>query len=338
MNGSFDFAQPLVLLLLPLALLPLLRRRSDTLMFSHLAWLPVDRLGRLAGFIWRALAVLALLSTIVALAGPGLAETQVERTGRGAEIIVLMDRSRSMDDRMLTSDWRSIDPIIRTHQAWSRGEQKGKAARDLLSKFVAQRPDDRFSIMFFSAGPMHVVPFTQHDDIVQAAIAAGGIGRGLSDTDVGRALIAAIAQFDHRAYSGSRIILLVSDGGAQLDEATRREIRDGLLRNRIALNWFYLRSINGADLLTTEPVGDNVPEMALHRYFQTLPTAYRMYQSESPEDLAKAVSDVGAQQNFPLDYLEQIPRMDFSRHFLAAAALFCLLMLVYRALQLRSWT
>jgi mxaC protein len=161
MSGGFDFAQPWVLLLMPLALLPLLRRRRDTLMFSHVPWLPMDRVGRIVGFLWRALAVLGILCTVLALAGPGRSETQVMRTGRGAEILVLMDRSRSMDDRMLTSDWKSLDPVVVRAQSWSRGQQKGKVARNLLAKFVAERPDDRFALMFFSANPIHVVPFTQ---------------------------------------------------------------------------------------------------------------------------------------------------------------------------------
>ena len=50
MSGGLDLAQPWALLLLPLTLLPLLRRRRDPLSFSSLAWLPVDRIGRIAGF------------------------------------------------------------------------------------------------------------------------------------------------------------------------------------------------------------------------------------------------------------------------------------------------
>jgi mxaC protein len=338
MSIGFDFARPWVLVLLPLVLLPLLRRRRDTLAFSYVAWLPVDRAGRALGFLWRALAVLAILGTVLALASPGRPQTQIMRTGRGAEILVLMDRSRSMDDRMLPSDWRTIDPLNLRPQAESRGERKSKVARDLLSKFVAQRTDDRFELMFFSANPIRVVPFTQHDAVVQAAITAAGVGRGLSNTDVGWALIAAIREFDQRAYSGSRIILLVSDGGAQLDEDTRREIAAGLLRNRITLNWLYLRSINGPDFNVTEGQSESMPEIALHRFFQTLPTTYRAYQAESPEDLAKAVDDVGRQQNFPLDFPEQVPRRDYSRMFVAAAAVLCLLLLVYRSMQLRSWS
>jgi mxaC protein len=69
-----------------------------------------------------------------------------------------------------------------------------------------------------------------------------------------------------------------------------------------------------------------------------LRTPYRAYQAEVPDDLAKAVADVGRQQNFPLDYLEQVPRQDFSRRFIAAAAICCLLLLLGRSLAMRSWT
>lgn len=332
-----DFAQPWALALLPLALLPLLPRARDALVFSHLGWLPRDPVGRAIGLAARACAVFAIAGTVLGLAGPGRPQTQVMRTGRGAEILVLMDRSRSMDDRMLPSDWRSIDPLILYHQARSRGPQKSQVARDVLARFVAQRPDDRFALMFFSAGPLHVVPFTQHDEVMLAGIAAGGIGRGLSSTDVGRALLAAIGEFDQRAYTGSRIVMLVSDGGAQLDELTRQRIAAGLQRNRIALYWIYLRSLNSMPLDTREPRAEASPEIALHRFFQTLRTPYRAYQAEIPEDLAMAVADVGAQQNLPLDFAEQIPRRDYGRHFMVGAALACALLLAYRARLMRSW-
>jgi mxaC protein len=337
MSAGFDFANPWALLLLPLALLPLLRSGRDTLEFSSLAWLPADRLGRIIGLLWRALAVVAIACVVLALAEPGRSETQVMRTGRGAEILILMDRSRSMDDRMLPSDWRKIDPLSRLAHT-VRGQRKSKVARDLLSKFVTQRPDDRFSLMFFSKKPLDVVPFTQHDEVMQAGITAGGIGTGLAETEVGRALVAATSKFDDRAYSGSRIILLVSDGGARLDEVTQRRIRAGLSRNRIALYWFYLRGYNSPELGNNDPNRETSPEVSLHRFFQGLATPYHVYEAEVPEDLARAVSDVGRQQNFPLDFPERVPRVDFSRSFVGAAALACFLLLLYRLMLRRSWT
>src|ERR1041385_4220706 len=82
---------------------------------------------------------------------------------------------------------------------------------------------------FFSTNPLNVVSFTQHDEVVQAVIEAGGVGRGLGDTDVGRAMLAAIGEFEQRPYSGSRLILLVSDGGTHLADPDRKRIRAGML-------------------------------------------------------------------------------------------------------------
>jgi mxaC protein len=337
MSGTFDFTHPWLLLLLPLAVLPLLRNRSDALGFSYLGWLPRDRVGQLAGWLWRACAVICLASAIIALAGPGRPQMEVTRTGHGAEILILMDRSRSMDERLLPSDWRTIDPHSRLAHV-SRGPQKSAVARELLSQFVSQRSEDRFSLMFFSTRPMHIVPFTQHDEVVQAGIAAGAAGRGLSNTDVGRALLAAINEFDRREYSGSRIILLVSDGGTLLADPVRKLIRSGLQRDRVSLYWIHLKSYNSPALDTQEPGREAAPEVALHRFFQTLRTPYQVYEAEVKEDLAKAVADVGRQQNFPLDFVEQFPRADYSRVFVAIAALACAMLLAGRLLLLRSWS
>ena len=332
-----DFSHPWVLLLLPLALLPLAPARRDALVFSHLDSLPRDRVGDLLGAAWRALGVLALLAVVIGLGGPGRPETQVQRTGHGAEIVVLMDRSRSMDERMLPADWRTIDPLNLRYQAQSRGEPKGRMARELLSKFVASRPDDRFALMFFSTNPIQVVSFTQHDEVVQAAIAAGNVGRGLADTDVARALVAAIGEFDQRAYTGSRIVMLVSDGGARLDEQAKRRLAAAVRRNRVSLAWIYLRSVNSPRLDTPGDADASVPEIALHRFFQTLPGGYRAYEAEDPAELARAVADVGRQQTFPLDYLEEVPRRDFGRLVLGLGAACCALLVALRARMIGSW-
>jgi mxaC protein len=336
MTAAFAFEQPWLLLLLPLALLPLWPTRRDVLPFASIAWLPADGAGRLARLLWTAFAMLALAALVIALAGPGRPETLVERTGRGAEIIVLMDRSRSMDDRMLPSNWHDLDPNDRlTHM--DSGPPKAQMARDLLAKFVAQRADDRFSLMLFSTRPLSIVPFTQNDAVVQAGIAAGGVGPGLADTEVGPALLAAIGQFGQRAYSGSRIILLVSDGGSDLSEATRDRIRNALARNRVALYWIYLRRYSSPRLDDPDAARAGAPEAALHRFFQTLHTPYRAYQAEEPQELAKAVADVGREQNSPLDFSELVPRTSYAAYFLWAAVFSCAMLLLYRSLSLRSW-
>lgn len=150
----------------------------------------------------------------------------------------------------------------------------------------------------------------------------------------------------------------MTDGGAHLDEPTRKRVREGLQANRIALHWLYLRTLNAPELdaeaSAPPPQADgddpaaietrnayyaqeSIAEVSLHRFFQSLPVTYRLYQADSPEDLAKAVAEVGRQQNFPLDFDERVPRQDHSRLLFSLAALCCALLLVYRSLLLRSW-
>jgi mxaC protein len=110
------FLQPWALLLLPLALLPLLPRRHDTLVYPHLGWLPRDRaVKRSAGpcACWPSPPCSPWCSPRAA----GPPEAFVPRIGRGAEIVLLIDRSRSMDERMLPADWRTIDPLNLRYQA-----------------------------------------------------------------------------------------------------------------------------------------------------------------------------------------------------------------------------
>ena len=63
---------------------------------------------------------------VVGLAGPGQSGAQVLRTGRGAEILILMDRSSSMDAR--------CTPTALTHGGpHPSQEPKAKVVRELLS-------------------------------------------------------------------------------------------------------------------------------------------------------------------------------------------------------------
>jgi mxaC protein len=329
----FDFAQPWMLLLLPLALLPLLRRRSDTLIFPFVAWLPPDRVGRLLGVLWRVLAVAAMACIVVGLAGPGQSGAQVLRSGRGAEVLILMDRSSSMDNVVHLNGFNDGG-------RFSVKESKNQIVRELLSTFVAKRPHDRFAFMTFSTSAMRVVPFTERGDMVRAGLAATGVGRGLPETRMGSALLAAIGEFEGRPYSGSRVILIVSDGGAQLDEPTRERIRAGLVHEKIALYWVYIRSgPNSPDLTAgTNTVYGSAEEQALHDFFRTLKTPYRLYQTDDADAMAAAMAEIDRQQNFPLSYHERVPRRDFGAAFHLAALLCCAGLLACRALQLRSWS
>ena len=337
MNLSFEL--PWTLVFLVAALLPWMRSRAGSATFSSLAVLPADRLSAILDWLLRAAASLALATLVMGIAGPYRSDETVERIGRGAEIVLLLDRSRSMDQPFHKVERSPADYL----PAFSApvGEPKGKVARRLLAEFAAGRPQDRFAMVAFSAFPMRVLDFTQKQDVIQAAIRAGDVGRGLSDTEIGRGLISALSLFEGRIYSGSRVILLVSDGGAHLDEETRRVIAETMRRDHVALYWIYIRSANSPGLLpgkdVAKEVAETVPEHFLHEFFQGMGTPYRAYEAEDPEALQRTIADINRTESYPIRYFETLPRRDLSQVFFVVALALTALLAGAAALEIRPW-
>lgn len=308
--NSVAFDHPWLLLLLPLAALPLVRAPSMPMSYSWLELVPPDRLSDALGWLWRLLGAAAIAATLAGLAGPNRAQGQVERVGRGAEVLLLLDRSSSMDQPF------GVDLTLPAFAGAPR-EAKGTVARRVLSEFTAGRNEDHFAMMVFSTFPIPILRFTQRQDMIQAAIAAADLGRGLADTDIGRALLAAAAQFDNRPYSGSRVILLVSDGGAQLDPETRARIVNALKRQRLTLYWIYIRSFRSPGLSGNAEMqaadDETVPERSLHAFFRSMGTPYHAYEAENPDALQRAIADVSRLENLPIRYTETLPREDLGQ-------------------------
>ena len=319
--SGVGFIQPWWLLLSLLALLPLLRRPHEEQLFAWNALVPPDPTGRWRQRLEKSLAVAGLLGLALGMAGIGLPQTTATRQGSGAEILVLLDRSASMDAALV--------PRGQTPRADKYAEpKKRKIARRALAEFAAARPHDVFALMMFSVNQFQVLPFNSQPEMIQAAIHAGGVGSGLSDTDIGSALLAATARFDDRPVNGNRIILLVSDGGAPITPQARQEIAANLRRNNITLYWVYLRSFNQPPLAeSADPAYDRSVEVAMHRFFSTLDTPYRAFEAESPTAMAQAVAELSRQQMLPISYQVKVPRADGAwLAFLGAALAFALLL------------
>ena len=336
--------------LLPLAALPLLVPGRAQLANGWLAFAPRDALSDAAGWALRAAGAVALAALLVALAGPSRPEYHVERVGRGAEIVLVLDRSRSMDQgfapgRAPPAAARGTGPEALDYY-FSQGparlrESKGKVARGLLAEFTSQRPDDRFALIVFSTLPMRVLHFTQRAEVIQAAIAAGNVGRGLSETHIGLALDAALELFDDRPYTGSRIVMLVSDGGDRIDPDTRERLAHLARKQRVSIYWMYLRSANSPSLKAAEhdsaATADSVPELMLHRFFESLEIPYKAYEAGDSQALQRAIADVNQLEKLPITYRDLVPRRELAGwlHGLALAAV--LLLLAARWVEIRRW-
>lgn len=317
---------PRWLWLMPLVLLPLWQRGNDGVRTAHVNWMPRDRLGAMADFAMRVLAALAIGATLAGLAGPERPESFVARTGRGAEIALLLDRSSSMDEE-IRHNGRDFTSVVR--------ESKAQSMRHAFASFIARRPNDRYALVLFASSAMRVLPFTEDVAAIRAGLAAASIGRGLSETNIGSALLAGIEAFQDRAYTGSRVIVLVSDGGAVLDPPIEARIREGLARERIGLYFIYIRSATNSPDLEKDAVGPieaSTPEWVIHQFFKTLKTPYRVFQTKDPASIGAAVGAVDAQQNLPLIYQSRVPKVDLRGAMFLWAACAGALLLALRAL------
>jgi len=340
-----SFESPWLLWLLPLAALPLVATPATPLGYSSLALLPRDRASDALQLALRTAGCVALAALVIALAGPYRPEYQVERVGKGAEIVLVLDRSRSMDQNFAGPRGRTATGLMGNSldELTAGGhDSKGKIARQLLGEFAAKRTEDRFGMVVFSNLPMRVLGFTQKPEVIQAAIAAGDVGRGLSETDIGLALLSALEFFDDRPYSGSRIIMLVSDGGDKIDPDLRERLAELLNKHRVALYWIYIRSPRSPSLTqeyrTIPAHAAAVPEYFLHQFFTALPTPYRAYEADNPEALQEAIASVDRLENLPISMQDTVPRSDLSAWFLGAALLAVLLLSAAKLMELKRWS
>lgn len=317
------------LFLLPLAALPLLLERTHSRAYSWTGLLPRDALSELVGLLLKILAALALLFIILGIAGPHTAAQNVERVGEGAQIVLTIDRSASMDE-----------PFSGAMVSGHAGESKSAAARRLITDFVNQRKNDMFGMVTFSNSAMYVMPLTQSREAIRAAIDAAG-GPGLFQTNIGSGMTTALGMFARTPDSGSRAIVLLSDGAGRMGTNAQQKIRDWLDRQHVTLYWIVLRQPGAISIFDKEfkpPENQPLPpSIELHQYFNTLRSGYQPYEADDPQSLALAIEDINRKEKKPIRYLEQIPGRDFTTHCFAIAALLLAVLLGIKLLEVQTW-
>jgi mxaC protein len=330
LNPSFYFNTPWVLLLLPLAILPLLLARAHNQRYSWTALLPKDRLSDLIGIVLKALSVLALTFIIIGMAGPHSQQQQIDRIGVGAQIALVLDRSASMDDPFSGGDATN----------GKVGETKSVAASRLITQFINSRQNDMFGMITFSNSAMYVLPLTENKVAVLAAVQATA-GNALFQTNIGSGLTSGAGLFDKVPDSGSRALILLSDGGGRIDADTQQKIREWLDRLHIGLYWIVLRQPGGLSIFDTTyvPPEDNAlpPQIELNEFFKTLNSPFHAYEADDPKSLAAAIADINQKEKKPIRYHEQIAGKNFTHLFYLLAALMVGFLLLVKYLEVRTW-
>lgn len=296
--------QPAVLFALPVAMVPFFRRWLRSSSVPRLDLRPDDGASRFVDRCLTLAGVIGLAALVLGLAGLHLRGGSVPHQGMGTNLVLLIDRSSSMDETF-------------AGRAPSGDEEsKSAAARRILLDFIAQRPDDRVGIAAFSTAPLEVLPLTQSQSAVEAAIAALD-ERGLSQTDVGRGLALAMGMMDDATVTGSRAVLLVSDGAGVIAPEVQEVLALLAAQQEVNLYWLYLRTEGAKSIFEApapgEPDDPRVrPERHLHLFLQRLGQPYRAFEADSPDAVAEAVEEIGKLESRPILTEHPVPRRDLA--------------------------
>jgi len=301
---GLQWTSPMMLILLPLLLLPWFTHNQD----KTVAWtsfVPVDSLSNVIGMGLKLLASAVIASLVITLAGPYMPEQKVERVGSGAEVVILVDRSRSMDDPFSTRG-----KALAVNRTVGKGDSKRRIAKKYLMEFVNKRPDDRFGFVLFSDKSLDLLPLSYNKESIRQTINASALGKGLSETNIAKAMITAAEMYSQEDYRGSRTVLLVSDGGQEFSEENKQKIAEMYKRENLTLYWVYMRSTTGLSL-QEEGEGDswkNTPEKRLHSFFKGLGVPYKVFEIESVKSFSEAIDTIDKQESQTLIVDEIIPR------------------------------
>jgi mxaC protein len=320
---GLHWATPWLFVLLPLALLPWINHNQEKIV-AWIDFVPVDPFSRLIGITLKLLASIAIASLILALAGPYLPEKKVDRIAEGAEIILLLDRSRSMDDAFAVPYQAALYSV-------GSKDSKRSVSQQYLSEFVKKRPDDRFGFVFFSTKSIDLLPLTYSKEAILATIEASALGKGLSETNMPAALVRAAKMFEGEQYRGSRIVLLVSDGGQLMSDEQKQQIKDLYKEMNLTIYWVYLRdhkdkTLEEAD--NTNLLWADIPERKLHTFFKSMDVPYRAFEAGSLNDFAKALDEIDKQQYQTLVVQETSPKEIKTTPFYVVAMLALLLLAI----------
>ena len=322
------FSFPWVLWFMPLAFIPLIFKEASLQYYSWNEMIPKDRLSSIIAIILKFIATLILIMIIIGLSGPHSRQKEIEKTGIGAQIGLVLDRSASMDDPFAGNDQTKV------------GEIKSAAAARLIIEFVQSRANDMIGMVTFSNSAMYVLPLTDNKNAIISAVRATA-GNALFQTNIGSGLTTGAELFNKVPDSGSRAVILLSDGGGRIDAATQEKIKDWFGRFKISLYWIVLRQPGGISIFNTsfKPKDDDVlpPQIELNEFFKTLPSPFQAYEAEDPKTLQKAIEDINQKEKKPIKYFEKIPGQDYSTHCFVTAALLMIALLTLKLLEVRSW-
>ena len=203
MIENFSFLHPgLLFLLLALPLLalwkgrwgaPLAVRIPTTLDAEMIGARSRSKVGALMAF----LGLLGLALLILALARPRLGKGSSEIEASGIDIILTLDVSGSMEALDFELNGTPVNRL--------------EAVKDVVKKFISQRPNDKIGMVAFAGRPYLVGPMTMDHEWLAKRLADVKLGQVEDGTAIGSAIAASVGHLKDSKVK-SRILILLTDG------------------------------------------------------------------------------------------------------------------------------
>jgi len=320
-----EILNPWAFALLPIALLPFWLKSHQGKVYTWLELMPEDQFSDRVNLAVKVIAALLLASIVIALTSPRGHDEKLQRKGKGAQIVMVIDRSVSMD-HPFAGDTSG-------HAA----EIKSDAARRLITQFVDSRPDDMTGVVGFTNAALYGIKITTNRDAIHSAIDAA-TSPSLSQTNIGAGLTEGVGLFDKIESSGSRAIILLSDGAGKLSPRVKFLLSQRLKSRKLSIYWIMLREPGEPSIYSKEVYAeDRVPNsIVLHKYFQSLGLKYKAYEADNPETLQSAIKDIDVSEKKAIKYSEMIAGYDYSRLFITLALIFGVMILVIKNLRVHE--
>ncbi|MDO9051361.1 MAG: VWA domain-containing protein [Methylotenera sp.] len=319
------FLTPWAFLLLPIALLPFWLKGHQGKGYTWLEMLPEDKLSDRLNWGVKVITSLLLVSIVIALASPRGHDEKVQRTGKGAQTVMVIDRSVSMDHPFTGDNSGNVAEI------------KSAAARRIITQFIDSRPHDMMGVVGFTNSALYGVKITTNRDAIHAAIIAA-TSPSLNQTNIGAGLTEGLGLFDKIENSGSRALILLSDGAGKLSPRVKFLLSQRLKERKLSIYWIMLREPGEPSIFSKEVYEeDRVPNsIVLHKYFQTLGLKYNAYEAEDAESLESAIRDIDSREKKTIKYTETIAGYDYSRVFIIIALVLGLFLLIIKNLRVHE--
>jgi Ca-activated chloride channel family protein len=154
------------------------------------------------------LAAAALAPLAVSLARPQEVLSRTLERAEGIDMVIALDVSDSMG----ALDFQPSDRL--------------GVAKEVIGRFLSDRPDDRFGLVVFAGAAVTVCPLTLDHDVAARILADIGLRTLPGGTAIGMGLGTAVSRL-RGSEASSKVVILVTDGSSnagQLDPMTAAEL------------------------------------------------------------------------------------------------------------------